>query len=67
MCVITTTPLANQSTDQSRLMAPLLQVWALPSAIAFIVWLMATWYGEVMHEVPNPYLASIDTREAYQY
>ena len=48
-------------------MAPLLQMWAFPSALALIVWLMATWYGEVMHEVPNPYLASIDTKEAFQY
>ena len=67
MCGNTTTPLANQSIVESRLMAPLLQMWALPSAIAFIVWLMATWYGEVIHEVPNPYLASIDTKEAFQY
>ncbi|RYO32574.1 hypothetical protein AA0113_g8898 [Alternaria arborescens] len=34
----------------------LLEAWALPSAIVFIVYITTIWYGEVLHEVPNPYL-----------
>ncbi|KAL1797465.1 hypothetical protein ACET3X_004071 [Alternaria dauci] len=37
-------------------MPPLLEVWALPSAIAFTVYITVTWYGQVLREVPNPYL-----------
>jgi hypothetical protein len=35
-----------------------IEVWALPSAIAFIVYITVTWYGEVLREVPDPYLVS---------
>lgn len=34
----------------------LLEAWALPSAIVFIVYITTLWYAEVLHEVPNPYL-----------
>ncbi|CAN9297458.1 unnamed protein product [Alternaria sp. RS040] len=34
----------------------LLEAWALPSAIVFIVYITTLWYAEVRHEVPNPYL-----------
>lgn len=38
----------------------LLEVWAAPSAVAFIVCLTVTWYGQVLREVPNPYLVRIN-------
>jgi hypothetical protein len=46
-------------------MAHLLQISAFPSAVAFTVYLVVTWYGEVMREVPDPYLASFDVHDAF--
>ncbi|KAG9190720.1 alpha-1,2-glucosyltransferase [Alternaria panax] len=37
-------------------MRPLLEVWALPSAIAFLVSVTVAWYREALRQVPNPYL-----------
>jgi hypothetical protein len=42
-------------------MPSLIEVWALPSAIALIVYITVTWYGGVLREVPNPYLVSNNT------
>jgi hypothetical protein len=46
-------------------MPPSLEVWALPSAIAFIVYITTIWYGEVLREVTNPYLVRINTIDVF--
>ena len=39
-------------------MPSVLQAWALPVALMSIVSITATWYNNVSHQVPDPYLVS---------
>jgi alpha-1,2-glucosyltransferase len=42
-------------------MPSMLQTWALPVALMGIVAITVTWYNQVSHQVPAPYLVSLES------
>jgi alpha-1,2-glucosyltransferase len=48
-------------------MPSVLQAWTLPVALMSIVSITATWYKNVSHQVPDPYLVSSDLIDMVSY